>query len=464
MLRSAKYTAITILLAGAAAHAQMSDQANFQGASWEGIHIYGVNAYTSYVSSVYPVFTTVNLPANNFGANLNYGVSTSLGAQFRRGEKFHLSLFGTGSYNRSQNYNNLSAFGGSLIASLSYEVTQKFTVSISATGLYETVADYIFAPSGLSVAAQSPNSVYDLASGMGVGQFGTSPTQTTPITTVASAPTPSSSPATALLFGSNILSYAAQAIASYQATSRLSFSFGGVSAGGENRFGGNSAIPEQTQTLPRTIGLLGSASIDYALSPRTTMGLVISGARNSNIDQHAYTTSAQVSFGRMMGAHWFMGGAGGYAYSVSVAQQSGSPKSQQWIGSGSLGYRLSSQSFGASYNRTTMEANGFAIGTNTSVRMGWSWHPRGSRWAVIASGGEQKMDNTGFSSLSGWYGSGGWRMRLPANLSLSAQYSYSKSNGIFFGDVLKVSVNSIRISIGWVPAALEAALEAAAQR
>lgn len=463
MSRAVGYTAITILLAGAAAHAQMNDLASFGGASWEGIHIYGVNAYASYVSSVYPINTTVGGPVNQFGSNVSYGASTSVGWQYHRGEKLGFSMFGTGSYNRSQNYNSLSAFGGSLMTNLTLQFTPKFSVSISANGLYQTMADYLFQPSGLGVVAQTPATVYDLAAGMGVGQFGTAPGQTPVTGPTASAPTPASNPATSLLFGSRVLTYAALASASYQATSRLTFTFAGVTAAGQNRFGGDSGIPVQTQTVPRTIGLIGSASMDYSLTPRTGMGVSVSGARNSNVYQNAYTADVQLSLRRMMGMHWFMAGSGGYAYSVSVAQQYGIPKTRQWIGSGSLGYRLQSQTFAVSVHRSSMEADGFAVGTNTSITGAWSWSPRGGRWALMASGGEQKLDNTGFANLSGWHASGGWRMRLPENLSLSAQYTYASNTGTLSGEVFNASVNSVRVTIGWTPAALEAAIEAAAR-
>jgi len=438
---------------------QMNALAGLENASWEGIHLYGVNAFTSYVSSVYPINTTLTVApgATQLGHDVNYGVSASGGWQYHRGDKLGVTVSYTGSYNRSQNYKSLSSFGHALRASAFWELTPKLTLDLSANGIYQTLAEYIFQPSSLSVTAQSPATINNVAASMGVGQF--SNTQAASVLTgaTAAAVAPQTNLAASLLLGDRILSYTTQASATYQATQRLSFNFSGVSAAGQNRTGGTSGTPAQTYPMPHTFGLTAGGSMDYSLSTRTTIGINVSGARNSNVYQNAYTTTAAASLGRMMGTHWFMRASGGAAYSVVVQQQQGVPKNLQVITSGSVGYGLQAQTFLAMYNRSSMDANGFAIGTNTNLGGAWSWHRPDRRWNMAVNFGQQQVRNTGFTSLSGWSGGVSWYTHLSGGVMLTTQYVYSNSTGTYLGNTTKIAINSVRLTIGWVPGALQTA-------
>ncbi len=454
MRKVPQYAVLALALAGSCAHAQLNDLLGFHGDALEGLHLYGVNVFSSYVSSAYPINTNVNLTpgAAQLGYDLSYGVSATAGWRYQRHDKGGISVLYTGSYNESENYTSLSAFGHSLRANASWNITPKWALNISATGQYQTLAQYLFAPTGLSVIAQTPATFDDLAAAMGVGKF--TSTQAASLLTgggVAGNATPLATPATSLLVGTRILSYASQASLSYQATSRLTFDFAAVTAAGENRTGGTAGVAEQNYVMPHSIGFNGGASMNYELSSRTEIGLQVNGARTSNRYQGAYASTASASLGRKMGTQWFLRASGGVGYAKVIQQVYGAPVSRQMIGSGSLGYQLQSHTLVASYNRTNMEANGFAVGTSAIFAGSWSWHRRGSKWSVVASVGEQELGNTGFANLSGWTVSAGSMVHLGGNIMLTTQYSYSNDTGTYLGNITKLSVNSIRLSLGWVP-------------
>jgi hypothetical protein len=454
MRKVPQYAVIAFALAGTCAQAQLSDLLNFQGDALEGLHLYGVNVFSSYVSSAFPVNTNVNLTpgAAQLGYDLSYGVSASAGWRYQRPDKAAISILYTGSYNESENYSSLSAFGHSLRANAAWNLTPKLVLNISGTGEYQTLAQYLFAPTGLSIIAQTPATFDDLAAAMGVGKF-TNAQAASMLTGggLASVAAPLASPATSLLVGTRVLSYASQASLNYAVTQRLTLDFAAVTAAGANRTGGSNGVAAQNYVMPHSIGFNGGGSMNYELSTRTEVGLQADAARTSNHYQGAYASTVSASLGRKMGTQWFLRASAGVGYNKVVQQVSGAPISRQIIGSGSLGYQLESHTLVASYNRTNMETNGFAVGTTAIFAGSWSWRRRGARWGVVASVGQQQLGNTGFAELSGWTVSGGSMVHLGGNIVVSTQYVYSKNTGTYLGNITKLSVNSIRLSLGWAP-------------
>jgi hypothetical protein len=464
MSKSAAAAIIALLAVPTVEAQQQNTLSNFQTASWEGIHLYGVNAFTSYVSSAFPLTTTnvVTPNANALGYDLNSGVSASAGWQYRRGEKLTVAALYTGSYNRSEKFSSLSSFGHSLRANASWQLTSKWTINLSANGVYQTLAEYLFQPTTLSVIAQSPVSIGNVAAGLGIGQFSSPQAASSVAGALApSATTPQTNPATGALLGDRIFTYTGQASMSYQATSRLSFNVSGVTAAGQNRLGSSSNSPAQTFHVPQTIGINAGVSMDYSLSPRTSIGVSVDGSRTSNSAQSAYTTMAAASVGRMMGMHWFLQASGGGSHTLLIQQVSGAPKMWEIIGSGTLGYSLASQTFLASYNRSSVESTGFAVGDNSTLMGAWNLHTASRRYSLSVSGGEQQIRNTGFTSLTGWNTSVTWMMHVRDGLLLSAGYVYSNSTGMYLGNQTQISVNSVRVSLGWVPGTLLAAVRQA---
>jgi hypothetical protein len=462
MNKTAVAAIVALLGVGTVEAQQQNTLSNFQTASWEGIHLYGVSAFTSYVSSAFPLTTTntVTPNANQLGYDLNSGVSASAGWQYRRGEKLTVAVLYTGSYNRSENFNSLSSFGHSLRANAAWQLSSKWTVDLSGNAVYQTLAEYLFQPNNLSVVAQSPVSINNVAAGVGIGQFSSAQAASSVGGALApSATTAQTNPATGVLLGNRIFTYAAQASMSYQASRRLSFNLSGVTAAGQNRLGGSSNSPGQTFLVPRTMGINGGVSMNYALSTRTTVGVSVDGTRTSNPVQSAYTTMVAASVGRMMGMHWFLRASGGGSRTSLIQQQTGVPRMWETIGSGSVGYGVASQTFLANYNRSSVDSGGFGVGTNTSLIGAWNWRTPGRRYGLTVSGGQQQIRNTGFTSLTGWNGSVTWLMHMGDRLLLSTGYVYSNSTGTYLGSKTQISVNSIRMTLSWVPGALQAAVQ-----
>jgi hypothetical protein len=446
-----KFAAIAVALTYSVGHAQMNALSEFQGGGLEGFHLYSVNVFSSYISSAYPVTTNLNLTpgATQVGADWSYGAGLSAGMRFSRGDKGSFSLLYTGSYSESRNYNT-SGFNHSLRMSAAWNLTPKWTLDISGTGQYQTLIEYLFEPSSSSIIAQSSNSFNGLSASNSVGPTDASTAGSLTGTALGGA-APLQSPALGLLVGARVLAYTGQVSMTYVASPRLSFHLGGLTAAGETSFGNASNISQPSYKIPHTIGLDGGATLSYEISSRTTFGVQVNETRNSNRYQDAYASQGSVSLGRKMGNNWFLRGSAGVGYTLVAQQAYGVPQTRQFIGSGSIGYKLQSHTFLASYNRSSTGASALAVGTSALFSGAWSWRRPGSNWGVFASVGEQKLSNTGYANFSGWTVSGGSTVHLVGNILLSAQYVYSNDQGTYLGNQTKLSVNSARVSIAWAP-------------
>jgi hypothetical protein len=427
------------------------DEVNFKAGQLGGLHLVGLSVFSGYSTSAYPQagfeFNGAN-GVGNLGADESYGASASVGWQSHT-EKTNVSVLYTATYQGMVHYSNLNAFDQSLSISAVRMLTPKWTFTLSASGQDNTLAQYLFQPSTLSIITQVPASLDDLAAALAAGQYSNAQ--------VASLLTGSpglQTPERSLLLGNRVLSYTAQASLEYALSSRLSLHFASFTAAGQTESGQDN-VPGQNYVMPRSIGANAGVGFSYSLSPRTQIGVDVQASRLENRYQDAYTGTASASLSRKMGERWFLRAYGGGTYTDVTQQTFGTPKTSQVIGGGSIGFRTFSHSLVASYQRAANDTYGFAVGTVTTMSGAWNWRRAGSRWSVSASFGEQQTRNTGFESLSGWQASGGVSTTLNPHTTLSAQYVYMNSSGTYLGVFNSLAVQSVRVSLGWAPQAVQ---------
>jgi hypothetical protein len=436
--------ALAITLITACHGQERWDDVNFRSASIGGIHLYGVSVYTSYLSNATPASLLLTQPvasANRLQSDAGYGVQWTLGWQRQR-DNSTLSVRYLGSYGGQFKYTDLNAFGHSVNITANRKVGTKWNVGLTASADYRTFAQFLFQPTSLSLLAQTPADFNDLAAAFSLGQFSSSQAASiltgTPLL---------GSPERSLLTSDRVLSYYGTVMATYQHSSRLSFTFAGIGAGGQNTLGDT-----QTYVVPRTLGANAGLSLAYSLSPRTEVGLGVNETRTANQFQSSYSTNATGSFGRKMGLHWFIRANGGMAYTTMLQQAFGpTPRSQQVIGGGSLGYRAFAHTLIASYNRAASDTYGIATGVVTGTTVAWSWRRPGSSWLFFATGGRQEIRNAGYTSLSGWQATGGLSRRLSSALSWRTEYTYFASTGNYLGIATNQAIHSVRVSLAWGP-------------
>jgi hypothetical protein len=431
---------------------ELLDDVNFKSGQLGGLHLVGISVFSGYSTSAYPQagfeFNGSTNGVANLGADESYGASASVGWQTHT-EKNNVSVIYTGTYQGMAHYSNLNAFDQSLSVSAVRMLTPKWTFSLSASGQDSSLAQYLFQPSTLSVITQVPASLDDLAAALSAGQY--SSAQVASLLTGSPAV---QTPERSLLLGNRVLSYTARASMAYALSSRLNLHFASFAAAGQTRSGGEDSVPAQNYVMPRSLGGDAGMGFSYSLSPRTQIGVDVTENRTVNRYQSAYISTANASLSRKMGERWFLRAYGGGTYTEMTQQSLGTPKTSQITGGGSLGFRTDSQSLVASYNRAANDTYGFAVGTVTTMSGAWNWRRVGSRWSVFASFGEQQTRSTGFDSLSGWQASGGVSTNLNPHTTLSTQYVYMNSSGTYLGAVNNLTVQSVRVSLGWAPQAV----------
>src|ERR1019366_9490916 len=437
----------TGMMTGVGDAQSLVDQVDFRSASVGGFRLNGVSIYSGYSTSALPLGLGQTAPAGaqELGGSANYGASASFGWQHHR-QGTNFSVLYSLTYAGMTRYSDLNALSHSLSMTASRQLTRKWTFTLTGAAQDSTLAEYMYQPSALSVLTQLPATFDDLAAAFSIGQFSNAQMAST-LTGAGML----ESPARGLLLGNRVLSYSANVGLNYAYSSRLNFHFASFSAGGQNRRGGQSGIPQENYVLPRSIGMNAGMGLSYALSPRTQVGLNVEENRVINRYQNAYTTNGTVSVGRKMGMRWFLSVNGGGSVTQMTQNSYGTPASRQVIGGSSIGFRTYTQTFVASYDRTSSDSYGFAVGTNTTATGSWNWRRPGSRWTISASGGQQQMRGTGFASMSGWEASGGISGRLNAHSTLSAQYVYFNSQGNYVGNLNSMIAHSVRLSLGWNP-------------
>ena len=444
-----------VLIVGAIAAGMMApsvygqsvfDSASFKSMSIGGIHLYGVSVFSGYSTSAYPGGLGQAPPGSGLlGADVDFGATASVGWQFHR-QRTDFSLLYSGTYGGEVRYSNANAFSQSLALSFTRTLSPKWTLTFSGSGSDSTTAQFLFQPTNASLVSQVPATMDDLAAAFSLGQF----TSNQIASTLTGAPV-LESPARTLLLGDRVLSYSGQASLNYAYSSRLSFHLSSFTAAGQNRLGSTTTAPAQNFILPRSIGFDGGVGMSYMLSPRTQLGLNVSGNYISNRYQTGNDTNAFASIGRKMTEHWFLSVHGGGSISQFTSQTYGTPKNKNVIGGGSIGFRTYRHSLVGTYERSSTDNYGFSIGTSTILTAAWNWHRPGSRWSVFSSFSQQQVRNTGYVSLAGWEASGGVGQTLTSHVRMSAQYVYLSNTGGYLTNISNFTIQSVRVSLSWAP-------------
>jgi hypothetical protein len=404
----------------------------------EGLHIYGISAFWGYSTFSFPQAAgTAPVTTND---HMMSGVMGALGWQRLHG-RTNFSVRYSAGYNRDFRQNSLSNLNQIVAASLTRTLGAKWQLDLTATGQDASFEQFVFQSSNLSSLSQTPATFDNLSASMSVGQF------TDPQSAVLLNSPTSTTPITALLLGSRVLSYSTQASLTYQHSSRLSVSFASFAMGGENRSGSQGT----NYVLPHTLGGDAGITLSYALSSRTEVNVSLLQNYMRSAYQRASGTSATAGLSRKMGRNWFMRAfAGGYL-TETFAQAAGTPQNKQMIAGGSLGVRTYGNTLLASFTRTGYDLSGGGLGATELMSVAWNWRYPRRNWGCYTSFSRSATSSPGFSNISGWQASGGFSDRLRGNLLLNIAYTHVSGRSVFLSLANDVTVNSIRISLAWVP-------------
>jgi hypothetical protein len=435
------------ILASAGYSQPLVDVAGFRGLNLGGPHLYGVSAFGGYTSSYLPggqpQFFTPG--SNPLGADATYGFSGTVGWQVHR-QRWNFSSTYSSTYSGMARYSEGNGVSQSLGLEFSRMLRPKWTFSLSMTGADTTLAQMLYQPMMAGLITQLPITMDDLAAAVSLGQFSSAE-----VASMLTGAPLLESPARNLLLGNRILSYSAHAGLTYVHSPRLSFHFATLAAGGQHRVPNGSALDQPNYLMPRTLGANAGMGLAYMLTPRTQFGLDISSNRTTNRYQSGYSNQADVSLGRKMGPHWFLKANVGGSVAEITNQAYGTPRTKNLIGGGSLGFRTFAHSWVGSYQRTSTDSYGFAIGTSNALSLGWNWHRPGASWSLFTNVGQHQIRNTGYGSITGWQTTAGLTRALSFHTNMSVQYVYFSDAGNYLGRASDMAIHSLRVTWSWAP-------------
>lgn len=419
---------------------------NATGAAQEGAGIYSVSVFSGYSTSAYPAGAgQAILPgAGILGPDENYGASAILGWQHHR-DKGGFSIRYSGSYMGLVHYSDANGYSQTLSLTADRTLARKWNVHLSVYGQDSTLIQFLNEPSATSVTSQVPSDFNDFAAAFGLGSFSTAQAASA----ILGAPVVQT-PLSALLLGNKVLSYSGNAGLNYAVSRHFSLHASSLVSGGQNRSGDQVGTSQINYVLPFSYGGNAGMGWTYSPSPRTDLGVNIEGNDMQSRLQSSYTGTTTASFGRKMGMHWFLKMYGGGALTGITEQISGSPRTRQFVGGGSIGVKTYTGTFVVKYDRGANNSYGVA-GTYSALSGSWNWHHPGGRLSLFASASQQQLSDTGFESLSGWQAGAGFSVRTTAKTSLTAQYTYFTTAGNYLGNASSLSEQSVRLSMSWSP-------------
>jgi len=382
--------------------------------SRDGIHLNSVSVYGGYFTGGIPFEVST---VNNFlrpGSTAVSGGSVDIGWSRTRGGS---SLWISESLSYMVYPERLLMPNTNLTLNWHRQVGQRWAINMAGTAQLMDLRQGYFTPNALGVAASLPTTFDGLSAAMLKGTF----TDSQLASALTGAAT-SLRPEQAYLYGQHIGLLSATVGASYVPSQRTSYTLSISANRTQSLKIGDSA--QNQAGIPRTT--MGTVSFGwaYSLSPRTQIGLNGQGSRIFSQVQDQYTSTAGVSLGRTMSQHWFVQGTVGVGYLAYQRQLVARPKSLQYTASGSLGYKVRSQTLLGAFSRSIGDAYGLGAGSTNSATAGWTWQVPGSSWSVSATYNYQQLNGSTTFADASWRAVGGISRALSAHISVSANYTY----------------------------------------
>ena len=227
------------------------------------------------------------------------------------------------------------------------------------------------------------------------------------------------------VFGNRFLTATANAGLSYAASTRLTVSF--TLSGNRTQHLSDGEPAGQRPIIPQAT--VGSAygSINYMLSPRTSVTGSINYSRSFSAQDRSQYESFQFGIGRKLSQRWFASVAAGAGY-FNSAQYLGGGSQLHSQESGTLGYRAGSHSLMGTVAKSISSYYGITAGSRLDITGMWMWAPRRTNWAFHAGGTQDRLlGNTLPSSGSRFFV--GLIRPLSRTTFLSLQYTHALFSG-----------------------------------
>ena len=418
--------------------------------SANGFHLYGVSVYGAYYNNGTPFgldTTTFNPYQSSSGVGV-LGVAANLGWS-KSTDRATASIVYSPSYVGSPSNSQYNEFSQRAAINWSQKIGNAWSFGFSASGMLTNYEQLFFSPSALGSAAASSATFEDLASSSFTGK--TSNTQLAPVlagSQLASAPEQS------FLYGNRLLSAGSAISLTYSPHGRSSLQVslsGARTQNYQDNVSGSAENASNFVLVPKSTSADVMLTYSYSISPRTQIGFTASSMRVWSSYVRGFTSQGSFTLARTLTPHWFVnlhGGVGVITYSQSQFPQSSTPQS---LGGGSLGYKVLSHTFLASFERTIGDFYGLGASTTNGFNAAWNWRRPGSAWSLFAGGGYQQLSGSVFVNTTSWRASAGVARALGRHFFMDVQYGYFQIPSNLAASGARIDESGIIVSATWSP-------------
>lgn len=409
-----------------------------------GIHLYSVNVYSGdYLGG--SAGTSISGTAGSpYVTGLVYGASAAFGWTHSSDRSsfsasYSPSFFGSAS-NSSANslYHQFSLSEG--------VKTGKWGFNISLGGAYGDFQQLLFNPTIASYTVSAPSTFDDLAAAMVAGKY-----TNTQLAAVLTGTLPPISPEQSYLYGQRILAGAISTGVSWQPTTRTSFQVSVSGTRAQNESDNSSSVNSSQNPIPATTSAAASLGWSYSLSPRTQISVVATSSRLLTGMERGYVTSSYFSLARTMSRSWFVqlrGGSGMLDYAQTTPATS---HGLQYVAGVSVGYKIQSHTFTASYNRSAGDQYGTGAAATKSATAAWRWRVPNSQWTVSAAFDYQQLVQSEVQNSAGWRANASIARSLGSHMFVSAQYGFYRIPANFAIAGESLSQSAVVLGLSWSP-------------
>lgn len=401
------------------------------GLEQPGFHLNQISLFSAY-SNLNETVSSPGIPGQTVSAHV-FGNGISAGAGWSK-PATDLSTFAV-NYNVNYSYqpadsNTVSAgyLTQSLSAIWSQKLGTKWSFSLSLSGAMGSFNQLIFAPTSDQVLSSLPGTAQELAGTVVLGQ-----TTNPDLAAAQNGASALISPQENLFYGGRFLSATLSSSLSYAISPRLSIGLGVSGSRLQTLSNQNSGVPDAF-IIPQTTAAGANVRIGYELTPRTSLSGDVAYFRGIS-PVSSPSGAVSIGLGREVTERWFVRGSAGTGFysgptynSAGIQTGTGFHELQATY-SGSTGYRARSNTFIASVSRVV--GNSYSLGASGMLlaSAAWSWNRPGGNWSLTASAGESRFIGSGWGDNNGYYVSVGARRRLATRVSMSLQLAYSSFSG-----------------------------------
>lgn len=384
-----------------------------------GFHLNEVDVSNSY-SSISGGLDSLLGP--NILALQGYSAAASVTTSYtNRGPYSNFSILYTPSFVNLFHFSK-HFWGQALAINLDERLGSHWTVRLSGAGRLESAQEFLFLPQGSIDTSSSP-----------IGS-GYSPTL------LLSGP--------GLLFGTRILTFNANAKATYSPTERVHLSIEGQ--GSEILARPDPGVTE-VAVVPRARLAGGVFSADFNVTPRTNFGADAFVQEGWTTFGRYETANAGLHLGRKLGRHWFVSAFGGYGWTTSVGGDTLHSVNDGTVSAtGKIAYQTRQSSWTVAYHRQAGDGYGFGASVTDGYSTTWDWHSLNRGWAIQVTGDRSQLAGGAEAGIDLWDAGVTVSRSLGRKVALGAGGSYLRES-LAQGAQGQATVYSARVVLSWIP-------------